>query len=330
MRRVLNSNRQTVTLGIDLGGTKVEMALVDEHGHILVSRRRLTQPEQGPDGVINDIIACVHECLADTDKTVPALGIGVAGQVDTSGIVRFAPNLGWHNVPLKENLENALDMPVIINNDVRMATFGEWQHGAGQGVNDLVCIFVGTGIGGGVVSGGQLLQGCGNTAAELGHLTIVSNGRSCRCPNQGCFEAYAGGWGIAERAQEAVLAEPPAGERLITLAGDIKQISAATVTQAYHEGDPLAASLIEETAQYLAAGVVSIINAFNPCLIILGGGVIQGIPEYVPAIERAAQEKALPPAVENLRVVTAALGNKAGVIGAAALARKQLNKATET
>ena len=317
-------NSDIITLGIDLGGTKLETALVDGTGHILASRRGPTQPEAGPDEVINNIVACVHQCLKDAGKAVLAVGIGVAGQVDKAGIVHFAPNLGWHNVPVKAKLEAALDMPVIINNDVRAATYGEWQHGAGQGVDDLVCLFVGTGIGGSIVSGGRLLEGSSNSAGELGHITIVNNGRRCHCPNYGCLEAYAGGWAIAERAQEAVLADPQAGERLITLAGDIHHISAATVAQAHHEGDPLATRLIQETAQYLAAGVVSIVNAFNPRLIILGGGVIQGMPDYVPAMEHAAREKALPPAVENLRVVMAALGDKAGVIGAAALARQHL------
>jgi len=251
----------------------------------------------------------------------------VAGQVDkVSGTVRFSPNLGWRNVPLQARLEEALGLPVVVNNDVRAATWGEWRHGAGQGVNDLVCLFVGTGIGGGIVSNGCLLEGCYNSAGELGHITIVASGRHCRCPNQGCLEAYAGGWAIAERAQEAVRADLKAGQTLVTLAGGIQHISAATVSRAYTDGDSLARRLVEETAQYLAAGVVGIVNAFNPCLLILGGGVIQGLPEYVPLIERSVRANALETAVEQLRIVTAALGNKAGVIGAAALARSKIEE----
>ena len=190
----------------------------------------------------------------------------------------------------------------------------------------MVCLFVGTGIGGGIVSGGQLLEGCSNTVGELGHLTIITGGRNCRCPNQGCLEAYAGGWAIAERAQEAVRAHPGDGKRLVALAGRIQDISAATVTQAYSDGDPLAHRLVEETTQYLASGVVSIINAINPCLLVLGGGVIQGLPEFVPMIENTVRVSALEAAVEGLRIVTAALGDKAGVIGAAALARSQIGE----
>jgi len=323
----LIENSEVVTIGVDLGGTKVETALVDASGRIVVSYRQPANPEKGADVVIADIVACVETCQIEAGKTAQGLGVGVAGQLDRAGTLCFSPNLGWHNVPFKVKLEDALGIPVVVSNDVRAATQAEWQHGAGRGVDDLVCLFVGTGIGGGVVSGGRILEGCSNTAGELGHMTIVADGRRCHCPNRGCLEAYAGGWAIAERAQEAVHADPQAGQRLVALAGSIQQISAATVSQACGDGDPLACRLVEETVQYLAAGVVSIVNAFNPCLIILGGGVIQGRSEYVSEVERAVRENALQTAVEGLRIVMAALGDKAGVIGAAALARDKIGRA---
>lgn len=320
-------NSVVATLGVDLGGTKIETALVDAAGRIVASHRHPTHPEKGPNGVIADVVTSVKTCLGKADMAAQGLGVGVAGQVDKTGTLRFAPNLGWRNVPLQVRLERALGMPVVVNNDVRAATWGEWRHGAGQGIDDLVCLFVGTGIGGSIVSGGRLLEGCNHTAGELGHMTIVAGGRHCHCPNRGCLEAYAGGWAIAERAQEAAHVDPKAGQRLVTLAGSIQQISAATVTQAYTARDPLAHRLVEETAQYLAAGLVSIINAFNPCLIVLGGGVILGLPEYAAIVERPVRENALPTAVEGLRIVMAALGDKAGVIGAAALARDKIRQA---
>ena len=251
------------------------------------------------------------------------MGVGVAGQIDkTNGVVRCSPNLpDWQEIPLRARLEEALNIPVTVNNDVRVITWGEWQHGAGKGVNDLVCLFVGTGVGGGIVSNGRLLEGCQNTAGELGHMTIVAGGRQCHCRNEGCLEAYAGGWAIAERAQDAVRANPAAGQTLVALAGEISNISAITVAQAYKNGDPLAHRLVKDTARYLASGIVSIVNAFNPCLVILGGSVILGLPDIVPIIEKRVRDQALQTPVENLRITTAALGNKAGVIGAAALAR---------
>ncbi len=324
----MSGNNEMTALGVDLGGTKVETALVDAGGRILASHRRSTDPEKGPEAVVADVIACVETCLGGAGRTAHGLGIGVAGQVDrATGRVRFAPNLGWRDVELKAMLEQALGMSVVVANDVRAATYGEWRHGAGLGVEDLVCLFVGTGVGGGIVSGGRLLEGCSNTAGELGHLTIVKEGRNCHCRNQGCLEAYVGGWAIAERAQEAVQDDPEDGQRLVNLAGNVQGISAATVAKAYADGDPLAHHLVEETAQYLAAGVVTIVNAFNPCLLVLGGGVIQGLPELASMIESAVHLNGLEAAVESLRIVTPALGDKAGVIGAAALAREEHPKA---
>ena len=218
-------------------------------------------------------------------------------------------------------------MPVIVTNDVRAATWGEWRYGSGRGVDDLAVLFVGTGIGGGIISGGNLLGGCTNTGGELGHITIVYDGRKCHCPNRGCLEAYAGGWAIAERAQDAVNNEPKEGQHLTSLAGSIEKITAVTVSRAYRQGDPLARRLVKETGQYLAAGVVSIVNAFNPCRLVLGGGVIEGIPELVQMVEDFTRKRALEAAVEKLEIVKAMLGGDAGVIGAAALAQKMIGKA---
>ena len=318
----------SLTLGVDLGGTKIETSLVDTSGRIIASQRSPTRTEKGPDGIIMDIIACINGCLGEAGKSARALGVGMAGQIEKdSGTVRFSPNLGWHNVPLQARLEEALALPVMVTNDVRAATYGEWLYGAGQGITDLVCLFIGTGVGGGVVSGGKLLEGCNNTAGELGHTTIIADGRQCHCRNRGCLEAYAGGWAIAERAQDAARSDPGAGRPLIELAGSIEQVTAATVTKAYVNGDSLAQRIVAETAQFMAAGLVGIVNAFNPCLLILGGGVIQGLPEYISLAEHTLRLNALQAAVENLRIVIAALGNKAGVVGAAALAHNKLQKA---
>ncbi len=318
----MDANTGPVTLGVDLGGTKVELALVAADGHVLASHRRPTRPEQGPDVVVADIVTCASDCLSEAGRMADGLGVGVAGQVDkATGAVRFAPNLGWRNVDLRARLEHKLGVPVVVSNDVRAATWGEWQHGVGRGVDDLVCLFVGTGVGGGIVSGGRLLEGCSNTAGELGHTTIVVGGRDCHCPNRGCLEAYVGGWAIAQRAREAVHADPRSGEPLVVLAGGVENISAATVAEAYANGDPLAERLVDETARYLAAGVVGIVNALNPCLLVLGGGVVQGLPVLLSMLQGAVRANALTAAVEVLRIVLSALGDKAGVVGAAGLAR---------
>lgn len=215
-------------------------------------------------------------------------------------------------------------MPTFVLNDVNAATWGEWRYGFGKNVSDLVVIFVGTGVGGGAISGSKMVIGCNNSGGELGHITIVLDGRQCHCPNNGCLEAYAGGWAIAERAQEAVRATPQNGKQLISLAGTIENITAKTVGDAYYEKDPLSVQLIEETIQYLAAGVVSIVNAFNPCMLILGGGIIEGIPELISEIEKIAKEKALESSLADLKIAKAALGSDAGIIGAAIFAQNEI------
>jgi len=304
----------------------VETALVDASGKILSSHRYPTNPEKGARRIIDDVVTCVEECLDKGKEDAQALGIGVAAQVDHSGVVLSSPNLGWQNVPLRAILEEKLKLPVVVTNDVRAASWGEWHFGAGKGVDDFVVIFVGTGIGGGVVSGGRMLEGCSNTAGEIGHTTLIVDGRNCSCPNKGCLEAYAGGWAIAERAQEAVQANPEAGKALISLAGGVEKITAALVSKAYHDGDILSFQLVKETAQYLSAGLVSIVNAFNPCLLVVGGGVIDGLPELIKTAEPFIKKKALKVAAQNLKVVRAALGNEAGIVGAAALAQDHLKR----
>jgi len=317
-------NEDLLTLGIDLGGTKVKAALVDSKGKILSAHKYPTNPEKGVDGVIEDILKCIDGCLGDNIQKAEALGIGIAAQVDLKGNVINAPNLRWHNIPLKKILEEKLGIPVFVLNDVNAATWGEWRYGSGKNVSDLVVIFVGTGVGGGVISGSKMVIGCNNSGGELGHITIVLDGRQCHCPNKGCLEAYAGGWAIAERAQEAVRANPQNGKQLISLAGAIENITAKTVGDAYYKKDPLSIQLIGETIQYLAAGAVSIVNAFNPRILILGGGVIEGMPELINEIEKIAKEKALESSLIDLKITKAALGGDAGVIGAAIFAQNEI------
>ncbi|MBU2560148.1 ROK family protein [archaeon] len=320
------STAKPLTIGVDLGGTKVSMALVDANGQILSDNRYQTNPDKGSEAIVADLIDAVNKFQEQSGQGAAALGIGVAGQIDLAGIVKSSPNLPFHDEPLQVRLEEELGVPVLVTNDVNAVTYGEWRYGAGKGMDDIVVVFVGTGIGGGVISAGRLIEGCNNTAGELGHVTIVFEGRKCRCPNVGCLEAYAGGWAIAERAKEAVSKSPSEGERLISFSGGIEKITAATVCRAYEAQDPLSRRLVEETGQYLAAGMVGIVNAFNPCLLILGGGVVEGIPELVQIVEGVVQKHALKPAVENLKIVKAGLGAKAGVIGAAALARDKIAK----
>jgi glucokinase len=320
--------KKPLTVGVDIGGSKINVGLVDHNGRILAAHKTNFIASKKPDEIIADIQTGVNMCLNNAGEEAEALGIGVAAQVDRKGVVLGSQNLGWKNVPLKKKLEKQFGLPVAVTNDVNAATLGEWRFGSGKGVDDLAVLFVGTGVGGGVITGGKLLAGCTNSGGELGHITIVCEGRKCHCPNRGCLEAYVGGWAIAERAQEAVRTSPKDGQRLVSLAGSVEKVTAATVSQAYREGDLLAQRLVEETGHYLVAGVVSIVNAFNPCVLVLGGGVIEGIPELIQIVKESVQRRALEAAVEGLNIVKTALGGDAGVIGAAALAQDLLKQAS--
>lgn len=312
------------TLGVDLGGTKVLTALVDADGRVLASHKRPTDARQGPDAVIADVVACVRDCLGSVADRATGLGIGVAGQVDTrTGTVSYAPNLGWQDVALGDALASAIDLPVVVANDVRAAAVGEWQHRNGAGARNLVALFVGTGIGGAIVADGRLLEGSVGAAGELGHTMLVAGGRACHCPNTGCLEAYAAGWAIAERAREAVRTHPGEGASLADLAGSIDDITAAHVTELYRKGDALASRLIEETGRFLAAGATGLVNAFNPEIVVLGGGVIEALPEIVSVVREHVRQFALPAARDAVQIEHASLGGSAGVVGAAALARNQ-------
>lgn len=212
-------------------------------------------------------------------------------------------------------------MPVVVLNDVRAATWGEWLYGGGKGVDDLICLFIGTGIGGGVVSNGKVLTGSNNSAGELGHIIIDLQGPPCNCGNRGCLEAFAGGWAIARQAQNAVTSDPTAGASLLKLAnGQLKAVTAETVSQAAQAGDLLSRNLMDQVTEALIAGVVSLVNAFNPHHFIVGGGVIEGQPELVKKIAQGVYARALKAATASLQILPAKLKGNAGVIGAAALA----------
>lgn len=312
-------------IGVDIGGTKIDVACVDSNGKIVERKKFPSQVENGADVIQGNIVSAIRALQETTGKKAKAIGIGMAGQIHAkTGTVMFAPNLGWRNIPLQNNLRTALNQPVVVTNDVRAATWGEWVHGSGKGCDDLVCLFIGTGIGGGIVSGGHLLTGVNNCAGELGHTTLLLGGPECACGNRGCLEALAGGWAVAQHTKALITENPERGATILKLANDhVEEIKASHILDAAKEGDIFAKQIVEQMIAAITGGCISFVNAFNPRRLILGGGLGNALPNLVERVEKGVKQQALPASTENLEVVQVHLLNDAGVIGAAALALRE-------
>jgi glucokinase len=312
-------------IGVDIGGTKIHAAVVGPDGAVIREHRLPTDVNGGPQKVVADIIRAVRKDLGVDLSAIEAVGVGLAGQIDAAtGVVHSSPNLKWTDFPFGQRLQQGLGVAVAVENDVTTAAWGEWRHGAGRDIDDLLVLYVGTGVGGGVVSDGSLLAGDRGLAGEVGHMTIVAGGRPCSCPNRGCLEAYVGGWAIAERAVEAVAANPEAGRGLLDLArGEV--LTARLVAEAADAGDELALELMYDTGQHLGAGLTGLIHIFNPARVILGGGVIDGSPGLVAAAEAVARASAIPAYTAGLVVRRSELAGNAGVIGSASMALERVS-----
>ncbi len=313
------------SIGVDIGGTKIQVTHVDKNGKAVQSKVFSTDVKGGPDLIQAGIVTAI-QCLERKAGSRPAaVGVGMAGQIlAPDGLVKFAPNLGWQNVPLQANLTSRLGVPVVVLNDVRAAAYGEWMHGAGQGVKDLLVLFIGTGIGGGVISGGQLLTGAANAAGELGHTTLLLNGPQCTCGNKGCLEALASGWALGKKAKAAIEVDPSKGQKILQAAGgQLHDVAARHVVEAAKGLDPLAQQLLDEAIDAIACGSASFVNAFNPSRIIFGGGLGMALPQLLEKVEQKILAVSLKAAAESVTVRLSSLGNDAGAIGAAAYALSQ-------
>jgi glucokinase len=309
-------------VGVDVGGSKIVSGLVGPEDGIAHRHRRDVPASRIPAEVIEAIAESIEAVRRLAPRPPVAVGVGIAGQVERgSGRVLHAPNLRWKNVPFRSVLAERVGLPVVAGNDVRTITLGEWQFGAGRGCANLLCVFIGTGVGGGVVADGRLLEGAIGAAGELGHVTLVADGRACHCPNRGCLEAYVGGWAIEERVNEEARADPVAARALYDLAGGPgHHLLPISVERAARQGDPFSVRFIERLAEEFASGLVGLVNAFNPERVVVGGKIAEGFPELVHSARRAVLARCQPP-VANAEVVPSSLGADAGILGAALMAR---------
>ena len=308
-------------VGIDIGGTNIVAGTVAEDGSELLGLvSEPTFPEQGADAVVARIVKLARASVAAArSKEIAGVGIGAPGPLDTArGVVLLTPNLGWTNFPLQDRIVQALGLPATLDNDANCAIFGEWWRGAARGANHVVGLTIGTGIGGGIVLHGEIYHGASDIAGEIGHMTIDSNGRRCKCGNYGCLEAYASGPAIAARAVEGI--EAGAETTLPSyVQGELARITAQVVYEAAHDGDAYALDVVRDTAHVLGAGVANIVNVFNPEVVVICGGVtLAGDRLFVP-LRSEVKRRAFKPAVDACRIVPGALTGTAGVYGAAAV-----------
>ncbi len=308
-------------VGIDIGGTNIVAGTVAEDGSELVGLvSEPTFPDHGPDAVLARIVKLARASMAAArGKEIAGVGIGSPGPLDTkTGVVLLTPNLGWTNYPVRDRLAQALGLPATLDNDANCAIFGEWWRGAARGADYVVGLTIGTGIGGGIVLGGELYRGASDIAGEVGHMTIDSTGRLCKCGNYGCLEAYASGPAIAARAVEGIT---PGAETSLPryVNGDLAKITAQVVYEAAHDGDEYAREVVKDTAKFLGAGVANIVNIFNPEVVVICGGVtLAGDRLFVP-LRAEVKRRAFKPAVDVCRIVPGELTGTAGVYGAAAV-----------
>lgn len=312
-----------LTIGVDIGGTKLLGGVVDADGTVLALTRRETAPDDTAKS-LERIIDVIEELAAVHD--VSAVGVGAAGWIDESrSRVLFAPNLAWRDEPLRDEIAQRVALPVVVENDANAAAWAEFRYGAARTATDsAVLITVGTGIGSGIVLGGQIVRGAHGIAAEVGHVRVVPHGYPCRCGRFGCLEQYASGTALVRFARELALSDPGDASRLLELAGgSAEAVTGPLVTKAALDGDPVSRVAFARVGQWLGSGLADLVQVLDPELLIVGGGVIEAgellmAPTRMALAEAFGARGTLPVAA----VVPAELGPVAGVVGAADLARR--------
>jgi glucokinase len=304
-------------IGVDLGGTNVRSALITPSGDIQDKLKEPTKARDGHARVVQRLAEHISLQLGKArqkDLAVLAVGVGAPGVIKVHhGVVVKSPNFpDWNNLPLKQELEAALGIPVFIENDANAAALGEQWLGAGRGIKSMIFLTLGTGVGGGIVHDGKIWQGADGMAGEVGHMTILPDGRPCGCGNRGCLEMYASSRGIVMSYQEArakELGAPGAAE-----------ITSSDVYQHARDGEPLAIAVMREMGRALGIGIANLINIFNPEMVVIGGGVKDAWPLFIEAVRDEVRKRAFEYPAERTQIVPSVLGDDAGMVGAAAVA----------
>ncbi len=314
------------TIGVDIGGTKIAAGLVDESG-VVVRRARRETPALSSAAVVAAIVEVTRELVTLADGlggSVSCVGLGAAGFVDeTRRMVRFASNLDWREEPLAAHVESAVGLPVVVENDANAAAWGEFRFGAGRDAESMVAVTVGTGVGGGIVLDGRLVRGSYGMAAEIGHMTQVPEGRPCGCGRRGCWEQYASGNALLREARELAAERRAEAGVLLSLGdGTPEGVVGRHVTEAARQDDPVALEAFALLGSALGAGIADLVALLDPELVVLGGGVSEAGDLLLGPTRRAFEHALVARAHRPLAsLVLATMGNDAGLIGVADLAR---------
>lgn len=311
-----------LTVGVDIGGTKIASGVVDASGQILARAFRATDPTN-PEQIESAVADTVTELLAQYPQ-VEAVGVAAAGFVSSDrDTLLFAPNINWRNHRLGSRLADVIGLPVIIENDANAAAWAEFRFGQGKDCDSMVMLTLGTGLGGAIITNGQLVRGSNGAAAELGHITIVPAGHTCGCGQEGCWEAYASGTALAKLARAAAVSNPDGAKPMLAIA-DGDELVGAHVTAAARQGDPLASQLLSRFGRYLGMGIATLTAVVDPAVVVVGGGIAAAAGDLIlPAARDSFLENLSGRGFRGEPVIVGAdLGNDAGIIGAADSARE--------
>ncbi|OZB88172.1 MAG: glucokinase [Microbacterium sp. 14-71-5] len=310
-----------LTVGVDIGGTKISAGAVDPSGRIWARSLRATDPHD-PEQIEDAVADAVAELVAQ-HPDVAGVGVAAAGFVGPDRTTMlFAPNIAWRNHPLGTRLADRIGLPVVIENDANAAAWAEYRFGNGRGSQDMVMLTLGTGLGGALVTGGQLVRGAFGAAAELGHMKVVPDGHYCGCGQEGCWEAYASGTALAKLAASVSVTDPQGARAMLAVAQG-EPLSGEHVTAAARQGDPLAGRMLERFGHYLGLGIATLAAVVDPEVVVVGGGIAAAAGDLIlPAAQHSFLARLSGRGFRGeLRIVTAALSNDAGIVGAADSAR---------
>ncbi|HUI66799.1 MAG TPA: ROK family protein [Nitrospirota bacterium] len=311
-------------IGVDLGGTNLRTAIVGPDGEILDKLKEATRAGDGWTKVVARLIDNIKRQLeigAQRGAKVFAVGVGAPGVILVDkGIVVKSPNFpDWNNLPLKSELEKALNIPVFIENDANAAALGEKWRGAGQNIRSMIHLTLGTGVGGGIILDNKIWHGADGMAGEIGHMTLIPDGRQCGCGNTGCLEMYASARGIVQSFREEL------EKQKLHTAEALKEVTSEKVYQAAREGDAVARRVMKDMGRMLGIGIASLINIFNPERVVIGGGVKDAWPLFIGATHEEIMKRAFQVPAERTEIVPSSLGDDAGMVGAAAVALEHQN-----